>query len=258
MNPATPAIRRPVRPALWCLLPLALTSAAHAVPKFNPAGLDVGLSLDYANGALRDLSATRALTTTLVTRYNTPEWQFGIDLPYLVLEEAMPPGSATANTKVRGWGDVGIKVRRTLWASTQPAQGVDLTLKVKTKTGNAERGLGTGGTDVALQLEGYRAHRNWLFFGHIGQRKTGDSSVLPPASNPVFTEMGVQKRWGQGTHVGLFHNYRQANGRSGALSEATVFYQTKVATDVVQLSVTKGFTDASPNWGVGVAYTVRF
>ncbi len=255
MTHLTLAIRRP---SLWVLLSLALTSAVHAVPKFDPVGLDVGLSLDYANGSLRDLSATRALTTTLVTRYNTPNWQFGLDLPYLVLEEALPPGSPTASAKVRGWGDVGLKVRRTLWAGTQPAQGLDLTLKVKTKTGNAERGLGTGGTDVALQLEGYRAHRDWLFFGHIGQRKTGASNVLPPATNPAFAELGVQKRWTRGTDLGLFHTYRQANGRSGPVSEATAFYQTKVAADVVQLTLTKGFTDASPRWGVGVAYTVRF
>lgn len=242
----------------WWLLTLVLTAPAQAVPKFDPVGLDVGLSVDYANGALRDLPAARALTTTLVTRYNTPDWQLGIDLPYLVLEEPAPAGSANANAKVRGWGDVGLKVRRTLWASSRPTQGLDLTLKVKTNTGNAARGLGTGGTDVALQLEGYRAFGDWLLFGHLGQRKTGASDLLPAATNPVFTEVGVQKRWAPGTDLGVFYNHRQANGRSGPLSEATAFYQTKWGTDVVQLSLTKGFTDASPRWGVGLAYTVRF
>ncbi len=227
-------------------------ASAGTAPAVQPWTL--GVSAQYTNGASRDLQASKALSIVWSARRDWGPWQLAADAPYLVLNENIQGSVST----VRGWGDATLRLRRTLAITPASLPALSLTMKVKTASANASRGLGTGATDVSLQLDAQHRQSDVLWFGHVGKRRTGQSSALPRARHPLYSEWGAQTELGSGMALGAFHAYRQANGRSGHLSEVTVYHLTRWQARSAELSLTKGLSAASPHWAVGVAFAHRF
>jgi len=227
--------------------------------------LDVQLALESSRGSYGEPTVTRIQNFSLTTRYRMAGWTWAMEVPWLRIQSATPDASlpdttgAAATNTVSGLGDIWLKLSHELRPLSADAPGLDVTLKLKTASGDAQRGLGSGGTDLALQLEGTAliAPRT-LMFGHIGHRRTGDVPGQKPYRNPWYADAGGQTRLGSAHELGAYFSTRQPIGRLGTLREWTLYGGWRDPSHKVQLYLTHGLTPTSPDWAFGLITRQRF
>lgn len=250
------------------LMTLLVDTQSHAQTAPSPAAqdrhIDVQLGIEWSRGTYGETSTTHIQSTSLTLRYRTPTWVFSAELPWLRIESdstaALPDtiGSATS-ASCSGIGDIWLKLSHELIPMTQTQSGLDLTFKFKAATGDASLGLGSGANDVAMQLEGsHMLTPSMLLFGHLGYRHTGDVVGQRPYSNPFYAEAGVQTQSNQHHEYGTYYTTRQAIGRLGPLQEWTGFTSWRDKSFKIEFYVTRGLSQASPQWAAGLSTRKRF
>lgn len=233
---------------------------------------DVQLAVEASRSADGAGGQLSMIVVPFVWRHRSGAWTVQGELPFVRIHSATPtvPGigaigapaitpSTTAGTQSHaGLGDVWLKLSRELRAAGANETGIDLTIKIKAATGDEQRGLGTGGTDVALQLEMLRSLGPMVLFGHLGYRRTGDVAGFAPYRDPWYGELGGMHRTAGGCEHGAYYSHRQPIGRLGALGDATVFSACRLGTQRWQVYLTRGVQPASPQWALGLAVRERF
>lgn len=169
-------------------------------------------------------------------------------------------GSTTATrATVSGLGDVTAAFAYNAIDHRASGLLVDLTAKVKLPTADESRGLGTGRTDYALQIDADKPIGPWSVFGTAGYKWLGD----PPGAdlrNVFYGALGASYAMTDRATLGLAQDYRQATFAGGAaLSETSVFASVRVAPSArLRGYVFKGHTSGGPDWGGGVSLRVGF
>lgn len=245
--------------ALSASLPLP----AIAFDPDEPSRTDVQLTAEYTRGRYGEADDTRILNMPLVMRHRSGRYTAQVEVPYVRIEspaQFVPGVGSVGSTRLRssGLGDIWLKLTTELRELTREDAGIDVTLKFKSHTGNFDQGLGTGGNDVALQLELYKSLGPLTAFGHLGWRKTGDVAGFVPYRDPWYGELGVLGKPSRDCQLGAYHDYRQPIGRLGPLSELTLYGACNDGPQRLQLYVVRGFRPASPDLGLGVTYRYRF
>ncbi|QJW85588.1 hypothetical protein HK414_26880 [Ramlibacter terrae] len=129
---------------------------------------------------------------------------------------------------------------------------------MKTRTGNAARGLGSGGVDYAVQLEALRPVAGWNVFGHVGWRFTGDVPGATPYRNPFYAEVGASRKLAPAVEAGWFVDWRDSIGRPGPQRDATAYAAYTDGAWRYQLYVSKGFSRAAADIALGLGVRRRF
>jgi hypothetical protein len=252
-------------------LPLVSAALSGGLALANPGEpdppaerrFDLQLAFEQSRGHYGDVFPTRIRATTLVARYRGEKWSAAVELPWLDVRSegdgaALPGTVGEGGSVERGLGDVWLRLSTELRELTAESAGLDLTLKLKTRTGAVERGLGSGGTDVALQLEWLKALGAWTGFGHVGWRRTGDVPGYRPYRDPWYAELGALTATSSRTEAGVYWSGREAIGRLGPVREITVYGAWRGASQRLQLHLTRGLATASPQYAVGVTVRHRF
>jgi hypothetical protein len=225
---------------------------------------DIQLATEWSRGHYGEAEATRLRNTSLVLRRRMGRLTAEMEAPWLRIDtEGQPaslPGSVgTGPNPAEGLGDVWLKMSWAMQAFDDDTPGIDLTLKVKTATGDLNKGLGSGGTDVALQWAGTASlSTSTRLFGHLGWRRTGDVKGYAPYRDPWYAELGVQAVQFNPVDFGAYYSTRQAIGRLGPLKELTAFCGWRHESRKMQVYVTRGFANASPQWAAGLTARQRF
>jgi hypothetical protein len=122
---------------------------------------------------------------------------------------------------------------------------------VKLATADEAKGLGTGKNDYSLQLD---AVKPTLVspFATFGYRWYGDPSGIE-LRNAWFGSVGFAWRDAAGTTLGAAYDFREPTVDGGArTSEVMVFFARPLAPEwKLQMYFIRGFSDASPDAGVG-------
>ncbi|MCC2675658.1 MAG: hypothetical protein K0R58_2605 [Ramlibacter sp.] len=225
--------------------------------------IDVSLSHESSSGRYGQASRTRIGQTTLGLRYRASTWWAELEIPWIEVRD--PAGASLPDvagggvaTVERGLGDAWIKGGIELVPAGDDATGVELVAKFKTRTGDAARGLGTGGTDWAFQLEFFRPVGAWGLFGHAGFRITGDVEGARAYRDPLYAELGVSRRFSRTWDGGTYLTVREAVGALGPVREATVFAAYSAGAWRHQLYLTRGLSRASPDLALGLGVRRRF
>lgn len=230
---------------------LVCASMAHADQDPMPAGrLDLQLTVEHSQGLYGETALTQTRQTSVSARYRKGPWTLQLQVPWV--------DTRTLDERAVGLGDVWAILSWEARELTRQQTGIDLTLKLKTATGDVMRGLGSGGTDVAVQVEGSHLLGPVLVFGHLGHRQTGDVSGFAPYFNPWYAELGAQMNVGEAFTVGVYQDSRTPVGRRGSLSEFTAFGAWRQGAQRWQLDLTRGFQPASPQWAAGLTLRSRF
>lgn len=247
-----------------CTLYAVVTwTSASEEADLSPRSVDLVVAVEESKGSYGDQAPTRIRSTNFIVRYQAEHWSGAIEIPWLDARSSgggagLPSSSGRGSSRERGLGDTWIRFTCELREFTRDTSGFDLTLKVKTKTGNVDRGLGSGGTDYAAQIEWMRALGSLRAFGHIGYRETGDVKGFRPYYNPWFGELGAVIPLTVTTEVGTYYSGREALGRLGPLQELTIYSAWRGESQRVQLHLTRGFATASPDWALGITVRHRF
>jgi hypothetical protein len=247
--------------ALLCLLGgLAVARAQDALPRDH---FDLQLTVEQSRGDYAEESTTRIRTAALVVRYRSERWVAEVQLPWVEAfsdqgNGGLPDTVGRGGSRERGLGDIWLKAGLELRELSREQTGIDLTFKLKTRSGNFDRGLGTGATDLAGQIELTKMVGQLTLFGHVGYRITGDVSGAPAYRDPWYGELGASWRLGERLEAGAFVDAREPIGRLGSARDATLYTALRDGRQRVELYVSRGFADASADVAVGLTWRTRF
>lgn len=236
---------------------------AAAIDLAASGRFDVQLAHEQSRGRYGESSTTRIDNTSLTLRYRAARWMAQVQIPWVTVRtDAVSgglPGTVRSGASVeQGLGDIWLSATWEAQEFTREQIGIDLTLKVKTRSGDVDRGLGTGGTDVAAQVAVLQAIGKTVAFGHVGYRRTGDVPGFTPYRDPWYAEMGGFVPLTDRVEAGAYYDYRGPIGRLGPLSELTSYLALRMGERRLQAYVTRGFERASPAWALGLIVRQRF
>lgn len=259
-----------------------LCTALVAVVGLAPLGvaaqgdLDVSLGIEYTTGDYGTGADTSIWYLPVTLGYGNDTLAFSVTVPYLVVEgpgnvtpavadvrrgmgpgmgamHVVRPGPVGPTRRESGLGDVVLAGSWQLLSQTPARPRVDLTGKIKLPTADEDKNLGTGETDYAAQVDLEKGS----FFGFVGYRVYGD----PPGielDNVVYGLAGLSfpfdgdMRWGGS----LYAQQAAAAGTDDQL-ELSLFLNRKLGRQGrLRLYAVWGLSDSSPDWGVGVVFTL--
>jgi predicted porin len=268
----------------------AQLAAESALAKAS--GWTFGFGVDYAEGEYNTGSDDNwTWTFPFTAKYETGPWTLRASIAYVRAHGvnrdvgAAQPGAVAAVTVApgtqSGLGDTFLSVFYTVADPAKYAVGVDLGARVKIVTASKDNDLiTTGNTDYSLQADLYQAFGPYTVFGVIGWTSKGDirfrdrDLILPGgARNPtfgLFLEQGTKDPWyfaiggnyklSPQTTLGASYDFREKITDTGdEISEASVFLTHRITRQWrVQPYALVGFSDASPDWGLGAVFNYEF
>ena len=158
---------------------------------------------------------------------------------------------AGARRTEQGFGDVNAAV--TYNAITSKGLTMDITGKVKLPTASDTRGLGSGKTDYALQVEAEQAVGKGYINGGIGYKWLGDPTGIS-LRNVVYGSIGGGFKLSGDTTIGVAYDTASAARSGGPIPQELSFYVSQSMSKNIKLNgnIYKGLSNGSPDWGAGV------
>lgn len=195
----------------------------------------------------------------------TGPWVFRATLPWVSIKGPASVIGDTGtggpvrptNARESGLGDSTLSVTYRLNPGVDRLN-IDLTGRVKLPTGDDARGIGTGKTDEYAQVDLYRTF-GWITpFGTAGYRWLGDGRYQ--LEDGGYASGGLLFNLAPGTSVGASVEWRSrlVAGAENATEGSVFVFQRFSEHWNGSLSVMKGFTDASANYGTSAQLSYTF
>jgi hypothetical protein len=228
----------------------------------NNGKFSLATGLHYSTGTYGGSQSTDILYIPVTGKYEWHSWDFKLTVPYL---QITGPGNVikgvgqtrtattTARTTHSGLGDVVVAATHPIYSDPAARFMANLTGKIKFGTADNTQGLGTGRNDYALQSGMYKATGKLTTFGILGYRVYGSPAGYT-LNNVFYGLLGGSYKSSADTSGGIMLNLRQrATAASSPLREVLFFASQKLNNNwKTQGYVLKGFSNASPDWGVGM------
>jgi hypothetical protein len=262
-----------------------MAQAAHAD---DSSTIKVGAGIDYTTGDYGTSTTTDITQVPVTFGYDIDRWSFKLAVPYIHVSGAdnvipgigpvknnnpkgrgkskkngsvtpTPTPPTETSGSASGLGDITAAATYQAYSNKAGDFGIDVTGKIKFGTANADEGLGTGKNDYTFSVDTYKGFGSWTLFGGVSYTWLGSSQYIQ--LNDVFgANVGASYKLDSHSSFGAYYDYREkASDTSFARNELTGYYAYKFASGwKAQAYVTKGFTDGSPEWGVGATVTYSF
>ena len=244
-------------------LPILLNTSAIA----DNSTVKLTTGAEYITGKFGGTESIDQLYIPVTTRYTTKSYSFRLTVPYISVtaptgtvqsDGTIIPGTGPPVTE-SGIGDViaGVTYRDALNTEASSDMAIDFTAKVKFGTADVDKGLGSGENDYIVQTELYNFHERLMLFGILGYKLRGD----PPGVNlndSWLALMGGNYRLSPAFRTGMDLYFQEAlYSGAGNQMELSAFLRYKLSnTRFLRTYLIKGFSDASPDWGIGVYITL--
>ena len=233
--------------------------------------LSVTSGADYSSGNYGQSEATDITYIPFMAKYETDDTTIKLTVPWL---EITGPGDVVGGdapivlgqsnqpvTTESGLGDIVLTGTQTIakFGEDRPLI-LDVTGKVKFATASASKGLGTGKNDYSVALDVYQPiNSSTTAFGDVGYKVMGDPNGVN-LKNVWFGTAGLSYKFNPVTSTGFMVDAKQATQNTSASSrELTIFLSHKFNDQYkLQSYLTRGFSDASPDWGGGAMLAVTF
>lgn len=244
---------------------LAAGSAAGAdtpVTTAPASSWTVGTGADYSRGDYGFTADTEVFSVPLNFGYESGPWRFNASVPWLTIRgPAAITGSGGAARPTAasesGLGD--------LYAGASYAFGqvgpvnLGFTGRLKLPTADETRGLGTGETDFYGQLDLSRTFGACTPFASVGWRVLGDSAAYQ-LQDGLYGSVGAHFRASPTTVWTVAGDWgrRIIAGGDPTMDVLVMFNRDIAPSWRFTAYALKGFTDASPDFGGGLALSRRF
>lgn len=244
-----------------CVAALAGAGAAMAAD-----GATIGIGATASRGDYGTDLATTIATVPLELRVREGRWTLGATVSWLrvdgdadVVPSAGPlpllapiTGAPDAEDRTTsGVGDVVLTGKYTV--DTGGPLGLDVGAKAKLAVADEARGLGTGANDYGVSLDLYRDVAGTLVFAGAEREWLGESSRVTVDQAQRF-RAGLSHGAGRGRLGAMVEQRSALASAHDDRRDATAFYSVPTASGgQVQLHVSRGLSDSSPDWGAGVS-----
>ena len=227
----------------------------------------VSTGFDYSSGKYGSASTTNIFSIPVVGKYETGPWLFKLTIPYLKISGSggVVPGvgrykiiaTTPKTTTQSGLGDMVAAVTYNLYEGDTSTPGVDLIGRVKLAT--AGTGLGTGQNDYAVQADVYQSFGKFTPMGSLGYKFLGSPSGVT-MNRAAYVSFGAAYQFTDQTSGGADMDLSQSSSATSAgQRELTVYLSHKIDKNFkIQGYVLKGFSNGSPDRGIGVLATSIF
>lgn len=168
-----------------------------------------------------------------------------------------PTSTITEETDEYGLGD--IIIAATYFLPIRSRAEYSLTGVIKFGTGDPDKFLGTGENDYALEGGFSTPVGKTYLYGALGYQLTGEPEGVE-LNNVFYGRIGNALSLRDNREVGLslYLSEALATGRQ-SFTELDIFYSAMLSRDRrIYSYFRKGFTDSSPDWGLGIRYTYRY
>lgn len=254
----------------WIAIAAIFSFPAQAEGTFN---LSVGS--EYTSGKYGATTSTNVWFFPVTASYQQDSTSFSLTVPYALITSSsgvigaignqfqmnggMNGGTNGSRRTTAGLGDVVLSATQNIYANTEQDWAIDLTGNIKFGTANSTQGLGTGKNDYSVQADFSQYFNDTDIFGTVGWRKMGNPTGIM-FNNPWFTSVGAGYAVTQSTRIGLAYDFRQTliDGTAN-FSELLAFVNYNLSEQSrVQMYVLKGFTDNSPDLGMGATLNFSY
>lgn len=257
----------------------ALLTLAAPLALAQATGLTVTTGVDYVEGKFgTDTRDNWTWTVPVIVKYETGPVTLKVSVPWVRTHGVnRDTGSVTGTTNETqsGLGDTVVSGFYNVADERKLGLGVDVGLKAKFVTADKDKDLiTTGNEDYSAQVDLYKTFNQFTAFGSVGWTKKGDirfrdrESTSPTfgrfltadPKDPWYASIGGAYKLDPQTSVGLAYDWRQKLfDNSKEISEATLFVTYKLTKNwKLQGYGLAGFSDASPDWGLGATVGYGF
>lgn len=249
--------------ALAAALLLALAPSVQAEDESH---FSLTSGLDYSTGKYGTTSSTEVWFVPVTLKYETGPSTYKLTVPYLRVtglsggtiigyDDGRPiyASGTGARTTEEGLGDVVLGYTRNVIAQPRGGFLVDVGAKVKLPTADERKGLGTGKADYSLYTDVYYPMGAATPFATLGYRVQGDP-VGEDLRNVWNATLGLAYKLSSQNSVGAMWDVRQASlAGSDGMNELTAYWVHRLGESLkLQTYGVVGFSDASPDYGLGV------
>lgn len=246
---------------------LYICSALASLGLAHGDELSISVGQDFSEGNYGAESESPIGVTSFGARLRLGEWAFRASTGYIDLGEdpnsvitgprgrsvMLPVGEA-----IEGFTDLSLGVTGPLARETKNRPAVTFSGSIKLPTADEEQGLGTGATDFGATVELSKTLGPFIAYSYLGGRLRGESEITD-VQNSVNGGIGLQRPFGEKWVASVGYDYRGASFVSGEDAHevtALVSHQLTQGTNLSVYAYT-GFTDVSPDLGVGVFVSQR-
>jgi hypothetical protein len=164
----------------------------------------------------------------------------------------MSGSTTTTRSTSAGLGDVIASAGYSVYSTDSTS--FNLVGKVKFGTANANKGLGTGQTDYSAQIDTFHSiDDDVMVFATLGYSINGSPSGISLRNTP-YGAVGASRKLGADTTMGArFDMAKNPLAAGDNLKQASVYLSHHPAADIdVTVKALKGFSDADPDYGIGI------
>lgn len=252
---------------------MILACALTAIPAAAAAdsGLELNVGAEFTTGKYGKSEATDTWYYPVVVRYRTERMSFGLTLPYihttgpaavvgsLAGQILLNPRTGMIRQTASGPGDIEASGSYLVHDGSTNGWFVEMVGKAKFPTGDAAKGLGTGSRDYALEGQFVHQGRALTSFGNLGWRHMGNAQgvVLLDTWSALF---GLGHDLSASAQLGAAWNYRQPVVDGAPPVRELMIYLTLAVAPKARLQgyLLKGYSDASPDKGMGMTWSGNF
>lgn len=248
---------------LSVFLAAVLTASAQTAVTTPMSVTSLGTGFDYSRGDYGFATDTEVFSVPLNLVHERGPLQLSASLSWLTIKgPATVVGGAGAprptSASESGFGDIYAGATYH-FGSLGGVVDVSGSLRLKLPTADEDRGLGTGAADYYGELTFFRTFASVTPFVTVGYRVLGDADAYD-LRDGVYASGGAHFRLSAATVVTALLNWRRPIIAGGDDSqEAMVMVNHDFAERWrVTAYALNGFTDASPDFGTGLAASWRF
>lgn len=239
----------------------ALAFPAHA----DDARVTLTTGMDYSSGKYGGTQSTDIRYVPVIAKYESGPWVFKLTAPYISVTApsggtvvSVDPSGRLIRRSVgpratnSGMGDIVTGLTYNVMSHTATQTTLDVTGKIKFGTADKNKGLGTGETDYSVQADLYKTYGQTTALGTLGYRVLGSPAGIN-LNNVWFGSVGAAYKFNKETNGGLVLDLREPSTSTGATMREVTAYVTHKLGEHYKLQgyALKGFSDASPDWGIG-------
>lgn len=243
-------------------LTLAAFATGFAQAEKDTATTKLDTSIVFARGNYGLATDTDVLIALVAPTYESGDWRVQATIPYVHLNGPATvvgnTGTSTVSQSASGLGDAALSVTRKLDAE-ENGWTTSIGTKIKFPTADKAKGLGSGEMDYSFQADVIKTGGTVIPFATFGYQYLG-RNVSYPMKSGLFATAGFATNVSAGNTLGLATNWRQPTIRNGKDAfEVMLFTQHDFSkSSHIQVFVMHGFTDASPDFTIGLTLGLKF
>lgn len=222
---------------------------------------------DYSSGKYGGTTSTTILSIPVTGKISVDDYFFRLTIPYIrvsssggvVSQKLGPFKTVSRNTTVTqsGLGDVTASAGYTFYEEERLV--LDVVGNIKFGTASAEQNLGSGKNDYSAQIDGTYGIDSTSVFATAGYKIIGAPEGVT-VRNIAYGTLGISRKLNAVSSMGAAVDAAQGSSEtSSGTRELSVFYSRKMSkTEKLSVYLLKGFSDSSPDYGLGVSLTGTF